>query len=157
MALPDGDTWADEALRQEQEAQRTLSALAGLGPDTGEFDSLAERLTAQVRKHVAYEAQVFLRIRETMPATGREKLGRRSRGVPDRPVPPPQACSLCFSRAVWLPAGPLGANLYGAAVELLVTLAGPGGATTTAQAPRLSRSSGEPFSCRDRGWLILAD
>lgn len=76
-ALPDGDHWADGALAQEQEGKKTLTALGRLGPDTGEFDSLVEQLEAQCRKHVAYEYQVFLLLREAMPDEAREKLGQR--------------------------------------------------------------------------------
>ena len=76
-ALPDGDAWADGAVAQEQEGKQTLTALAGLGPDSDEFDSLVEQLVAQLRKHVAYEAQVFGRMREAMTEEDREKLGRR--------------------------------------------------------------------------------
>ena len=76
-ALPDGDQWADAALKQEQEGKETLTALGDLAPDTGEFDSLVERLEAQCREHVAYEYQVFLRLREAMPDGEREELGQK--------------------------------------------------------------------------------
>jgi hemerythrin HHE cation binding domain-containing protein len=76
-ALPDGDTWADRAQAQEAESKATLSALTGLEPDYGGFDSLAQQLTAQVRKHVAYEAQVFGLMREAVSQNEREKLGKR--------------------------------------------------------------------------------
>ena len=76
-ALPDGDRWADGAQAQEQEGKQTLTALGKLEPDTDEFDSLVEQLEAQCRKHVAYEYQVFLLLREAMPHEAREKLGQR--------------------------------------------------------------------------------
>jgi hypothetical protein len=75
--LPDGDRWADGALDQEQEGKETLTALGRLGPDSDDFDSGVEQLVAQLRKHVAYEEQVFLRLREAMPGGDREKLGKR--------------------------------------------------------------------------------
>jgi Hemerythrin HHE cation binding domain len=76
-ALPDGDQWADGALAQEQEGKETLTTLGKLEPDTDEFDSLVEQLEAQCRKHVAYEYQVFPRLREAMPDAEREKLGQK--------------------------------------------------------------------------------
>jgi hypothetical protein len=76
-ALPDGGEWADGALKQEQEGKQTLAALGRLTAGSDEFDSLAERLVAQLRKHVAYEYQMFARLREAMPDAGREELGRR--------------------------------------------------------------------------------
>ena len=87
--LPDGDQWADGALAQEQEGKDTLTALGKLEPDSDEFDSLVEQLTALLRKHVAYEEEVFLRLRAAMPASEREKLGKRvaraSKQAPARP------------------------------------------------------------------------
>ncbi len=76
-ALPEGDRWADGALQQEQEGNETLAALAPLDPDTDEFDDLVEQLVSQLRKHVAYEARVFVLLREAMPGDEREKLGRK--------------------------------------------------------------------------------
>jgi hemerythrin HHE cation binding domain-containing protein len=75
--LPDGEEWANGALAQEQEGKDTLTALGRLEPDGDEFDSLVEQLVAQLRKHVAYEAEVFRRLREAMPGEDREKLGKR--------------------------------------------------------------------------------
>lgn len=90
-ALPDGDGLADGALAQEQEGNETLTALGKLEPDTDEFDSLVEQLEAQCRKHVAYEYQVFLRLREAMPGEEREQLGQRilaaKKRAPTRPHP----------------------------------------------------------------------
>lgn len=88
-ALPDGDRWADGALQQEQEGNETLAALAPLDPDTDEFDDLVEQLISQLRKHVAYEARVFMLLREAMPEGEREKLGKKvasaARRGPTRP------------------------------------------------------------------------
>jgi hemerythrin superfamily protein len=75
--LPDGDTWADGALEQEQEGKDTLTALGRLEADSDAFDEHVEQLVAQLRKHVAYEEQVFLLLREAMPVSDREKLGKR--------------------------------------------------------------------------------
>jgi hypothetical protein len=62
--LPDGDRYADQALEQEQEGKDTLTELGRLGPDSREFDEHVERLVAQLRKHVAFEGQVFLKVRK---------------------------------------------------------------------------------------------
>jgi hemerythrin-like domain-containing protein len=89
--LPDGDDWANQALEQEQEGKDTLTALGRLDPDTGEFDDLVEQLVQQLRKHVAFEERVFLRLREAMPEQEREKLGKKvlraSKRAPTRPHP----------------------------------------------------------------------
>jgi len=89
-ALPDGDQWADGAQEQEQEGKETLTALGELAPDTDEFDSLVEQLEAQCREHVAYEYQVFLRLREAMPDDEREELGQEivaaQKRAPTRPA-----------------------------------------------------------------------
>ena len=89
-AVPDGNKWADGALQQEQEGNETLAALGPLAPDTDEFDDLVEQLISQLRKHVAYEARVFLLLREAMPGDEREKLGRKlaaaSKRGPARPA-----------------------------------------------------------------------
>jgi Hemerythrin HHE cation binding domain len=76
-ALPGGDEWADTALAQEQEGKDLLTALGRLDGDTEEFDEHVEKLVLALRKHVAHEEQVFLRLREAMPAGERETLGRK--------------------------------------------------------------------------------
>ena len=84
-----GDDLADEAARQEQGGKDTLTALGKLEPDGDEFDEGVERLVAQLRKHVAYEGQVFARLHETVPDAERERLGRKieaaARAGPTRP------------------------------------------------------------------------
>jgi Hemerythrin HHE cation binding domain len=75
-AFPDGDALADHAARQEQESKDTLIALGKLDPNTDDFDEGVERLVAQLRKHVAYEAQMFTRLREALPDSERGRLGR---------------------------------------------------------------------------------
>lgn len=75
--LPDGDAWAAKAREQEEQGSNTLAALGKLEPDTDDFDEHVEQLVAQVRKHVAFEAQVFALLREAMPARQRKRLGKR--------------------------------------------------------------------------------
>lgn len=75
--LPDGDRWAGGALAQEQEGKDLLAELGRLAPDTAGFDELAEKLVLALRKHMAYEEELFLRLREAMPEEDRQQLGRR--------------------------------------------------------------------------------
>jgi hemerythrin superfamily protein len=75
--LPDGDQWAARGRQQEQEATETLLAAGRADPQSQEFDDLVERLMSQLHKHVALEDQVFLRLREAMPADQRAELGGR--------------------------------------------------------------------------------
>jgi hypothetical protein len=76
-ALPDGDAVADQALEQEQEGKDTLTELGRLDPGTDKFDDLVEQLVLQLRKHVAYEERVFLRLTDALPQDEREKLGKK--------------------------------------------------------------------------------
>jgi hypothetical protein len=89
IALPDGDELAGGALEQEQEGKDTLTELARLGPDTDEFDQLVEKLVLQLRRHVAYEERLFLRLQEAIPESERERLGKKllraSAHAPTRP------------------------------------------------------------------------
>jgi hypothetical protein len=75
-ALPDGESYADTALQQEQEGKDTLTELGKLDPDSREFDEQVEQFVLQVRKHVAFEEQVFLKMREAMPAEDANRLGK---------------------------------------------------------------------------------
>lgn len=74
-ALGDGDSWAEKALSQEQEAQGTLAALGKVGGDDEDFDDLVEKLTLQLRRHVAFEDRLFMELRAAMPEGDREQLG----------------------------------------------------------------------------------
>jgi hypothetical protein len=77
IALPDGDDLANGALEQEQEGKDTLTELGRLDPATDEFDELVEKLVLQLRKHVAYEERVFLRLQDAVGEADREKLGKK--------------------------------------------------------------------------------
>lgn len=76
-ALPDGGRYADQATEQEQQGQQTLTELGRLDADSREFDERVERLVAQVRKHVAFEEQVFLKVREAMSDEVLDRLGEK--------------------------------------------------------------------------------
>jgi hypothetical protein len=80
-AIDHGDVLADQALSQEREGADTLAVLGELEPDTDEFDEAVEQLVAQLRKHVAYEGQVFALLREAVPGSERERLGRKVEAV----------------------------------------------------------------------------
>jgi hypothetical protein len=88
-ALPDGDELADTALEQEQEGKDSLTELGRLDPGTREFDEHVEQFVLQVRKHVAFEEQVFLKLREAMKPADLDKLGKKllsgKRSAPTRP------------------------------------------------------------------------
>jgi hemerythrin-like domain-containing protein len=87
--LPDGDRFADTALEQEQEGKDTLTELGRLDPDTRDFDEHVEQFVSQVRKHVAFEELVFLKMRRAMDAKGLDKLGEEllsaAKRAPTRP------------------------------------------------------------------------
>jgi len=75
--LPDGDHYADTARKQEQEGQDSLAELGRLDPGSREFDEHVEQFVTQVRKHVAFEEQVFLKLREAMSQRALDRLGRK--------------------------------------------------------------------------------
>jgi hemerythrin-like domain-containing protein len=88
-AVPDGDQYADQALQQEQEGKDTLTELGRLAPDSREFDELVEQLVAQLRKHVAFEDMVFLKVRAAVPKEDLDHLGEKllsaTKTTPTRP------------------------------------------------------------------------
>ena len=75
--LPDGGHYADTAHKQEQEGQDSLAELGRLDPGSPEFDEHVEQLVTQVRKHVAFEELVFLKLREAMSQKALDRLGRK--------------------------------------------------------------------------------
>lgn len=78
-ALPDGDELADHALEQEQEGKDTLTELDRMDPDSKDFDEQVEKFVLQVRKHVAFEEQVFLKMRDALSQDELGKLGKKLR------------------------------------------------------------------------------
>ncbi|MYX31176.1 hypothetical protein GTY75_31920 [Streptomyces sp. SID8381] len=88
-ALDDGARSADRALEQDDEEARTRAELRRTPPDDEDFDALAERVGAQVRRHIAFADAVFARLRETVPEDVRERLGAEVvRAWRDGPPPP---------------------------------------------------------------------
>lgn len=78
-ALPDGDQLADTALEQEQEGKDLLHALEGMAGTEEKFDELVEQLVKALRKHVAFEDLVFLKVDDAMSDRQRAALGRKIR------------------------------------------------------------------------------
>lgn len=75
--LPDGGHYADTAQKQEREGQDSLAELGRLDPGSREFDEHVEQFVTQVRKHVAFEELVFLKLREAMSQQALDRLGRK--------------------------------------------------------------------------------
>lgn len=80
-ALPDGDQYADTALRQEREGRDTLAALGRLDAGTREFDEHVEQLVSQLRQHVAFEDLVFLKLGQALDEEELGRLGRKLRSA----------------------------------------------------------------------------
>ena len=89
--LPDGDGLAGTALTQEQEGKDLLQAMAAMSPEQDRFDESVDRLALALRRHVAFEDMVLLRLYESMPDQEREDLGRNflvgKSHAPTRPHP----------------------------------------------------------------------
>lgn len=76
-SLPDGDERADRALQQEEESDRTLSALVDAVPASDAHDELVQQLISQVRAHVAFEDKVFLDLLAVTDEPTRQQWGAR--------------------------------------------------------------------------------
>jgi hemerythrin-like domain-containing protein len=76
--LADGAQWAADGKRQEQEAAQTLEAIRAAQPDTDQFDELVEKLTMQLRRHVAHEERVFLSLADELSDKQRQRGGRKA-------------------------------------------------------------------------------
>jgi hypothetical protein len=66
-ALDDGDELAAKARGMDDHGREVIDALGALDGTGEEFDDLVEELSAAARKHVAFEAPVFLRLRACVP------------------------------------------------------------------------------------------
>jgi len=78
--LDDGDDLADQALERNRHGEDVLTALQQLDGTEDEFDDLVGELTSTSRKHVAFEAPVFLRPRERMRRADLLRLARTTLG-----------------------------------------------------------------------------
>jgi hypothetical protein len=105
--LADGDSLADQAIAQEQEAKETLTRLDKLDADEDEFDRLVEAFIPAARRHIEFEeTRVWPGLREALsPAESQdlgEKLSQAKERGPTRPHPHTPA-----SPAVLRSAGPV--------------------------------------------------
>lgn len=89
---PAGNTLADEATGQEQEAKEVLNKLDKLDAGDPEFDKLLGTFTGAARKHIAFEeTQVWPGLRSVLPAETAADLGTKiaegKKTAPTRPHP----------------------------------------------------------------------
>ena len=101
-----GDTLADEATGQEQEAKHVLAELDKLDASDTRFEELLGEFIAAAREHIAFEeTQVWPALRSVLPAQVASELGTKiaegKKTAPTRPHPHTPA-----SPAVLKTAGP---------------------------------------------------
>jgi hemerythrin-like domain-containing protein len=87
-----GNTLADEATGQEQEAKEVLAKLDKLDASDAEFDELLGTFIAAARKHIEFEeTEVWPGLRSVLPAETAAELGRKitegKKTAPTRPHP----------------------------------------------------------------------
>ena len=87
-----GNTLADEATGQEQEAKQVLAKLDKLEASDPEFDKLLAEFTGAAREHIEFEeTQVWPGLRPVLPADEAAELGRQitegKKTAPTRPHP----------------------------------------------------------------------
>jgi hypothetical protein len=75
--LPDGPALADRARDEEAAARALVGRLAATQPGEEGFERLVDELSDALRRHVAFEDDVFLRLRDVLPEDQRMALGRR--------------------------------------------------------------------------------
>jgi hypothetical protein len=90
--LADGDTLADEAIAQEQEAKEALARLDKLDAEQDEFDEVIAALIPAVRRHIEFEeTQVWPFLRDALGGADArelgEKLAKAKEHGPTRPHP----------------------------------------------------------------------
>jgi hypothetical protein len=87
---PAGDTLADEAAGQEQEAKEVLDKLDKLDASDPEFEKLLGTFTSAARVHIAFEeTEVWPGLRAVLPAEAAAELGTKiaegKKTAPTRP------------------------------------------------------------------------
>jgi hemerythrin-like domain-containing protein len=90
--LGSGDTLADEATGQEQDAKQVLASLDKLGPGDAEFEQLLGKFIMDAREHIEFEeSQVWPLMRTALPAERSAELGEKiaegKKTAPTRPHP----------------------------------------------------------------------
>jgi hypothetical protein len=88
----DGDTLADRAAGQEQEAKEVLAKLDKLDAADAEFEKLLGTFTGSARKHIAFEeTAVWPGLRTALNAERADELGTQiaegKKTAPTRPHP----------------------------------------------------------------------
>lgn len=73
----EGEELATKATTQEQQGKETLAELEGMEGTEERFDELVEKLTGQLRKHVAFEDLVFLKVKSATEQADRVALGHK--------------------------------------------------------------------------------
>ena len=77
--LPDGDTLADQATGQEQEAKEVLARLDKLDAGDAEFEKLLGTFTVAAREHIQFEeTAVWPGLRTALNGSGRKSWALRS-------------------------------------------------------------------------------
>jgi hypothetical protein len=90
--LPDGDTLADRATGQEQEAKEVLDKLDRLDADDPEFEKLLGEFTQAAREHIEFEeSRVWPRMRKVLTKREAREIGKLiqegKKTAPSRPHP----------------------------------------------------------------------
>ncbi len=90
--LPDGDTLADEATAQEQEAKQVLARLDKLKAGDAEFEELLGTFIGAAREHIGFEeTRVWPRLRTALNTERAAELGTQiaegKKTAPTRPHP----------------------------------------------------------------------
>ncbi|HEY6311723.1 MAG TPA: hemerythrin domain-containing protein [Streptosporangiaceae bacterium] len=90
--LPNGDTLADEAIGQEQEAKQVLARLDKLGAGDAEFEKLLGTFIGAAREHIEFEeTRVWPRLRTALNTERAAELGVQitagKKAAPTRPHP----------------------------------------------------------------------
>jgi hypothetical protein len=103
--LPDGDTLADQATGQEQEAKQVLARLDKLGAGDAEFEELLGTFIGAAREHIEFEeTAVWPRLRTALNTERAAELGAQiaegKKTAPTRPHPhtPPSPGALKTAR-----------------------------------------------------------
>jgi hemerythrin-like domain-containing protein len=90
--LESGNTLADEATGQEQDAKQVLASLDKLSPSEAEFEQLLAKFVVDAREHIEFEeTQVWPLMRTALPAETSAELGKKiaegKKSAPTRPHP----------------------------------------------------------------------
>jgi hemerythrin-like domain-containing protein len=91
-ALPDGDTLAQHATDQEQEAKHLLQELEWQRPGQAEFEKLVETFISSARRHIGYEQdEVWPALQAALSQEQLVELGEQmaeaKQSAPTRPHP----------------------------------------------------------------------